>query len=198
MTTGSGSLWKAGICALSLLCLFLGACAKPPVREMREAQRNLDEARAKGAAAYASELYLKAESSLTEAKGLITQKNYEQAKKSAETAAKLALQASVMAETTRASLKDETERMIREAEQGIGVIRAWAPPKNKRKRFEGLRQTLEEAAQGWESRLALAKAGLSDGKMHDARAAADSVLKDVTARIGGLKAMVARPKRGGR
>jgi hypothetical protein len=44
----SGSVCKVVICALSMAAFVLVGCVKPPVREMGEAQRNLDEARAKG------------------------------------------------------------------------------------------------------------------------------------------------------
>ena len=114
---------------------------------MSEAQRNLDQARVKGADTYASELYLKAENSFTEAKGFVAQRNYKKARRLADSVSKLALQASVLAETNKAYLREETEKIIREAEQGISDIKAWTPPRGMKRRFEKLRANREAELQ---------------------------------------------------
>lgn len=196
MTTRPSSFWKARIFVLSaVVLLLLGSCAKPPVREMSEAQRSLDEARSKGADTYASELYLKAEGAIREARSLVAEKEYEKAKKLAETVSKLALQASVMAETTKASLREEAERRITEAEQGISRIRTWTVPRNMKKRFERLRPNREAELEGWEADLVQAKARLSEEKIGDATLLSEKVLKGVSSRIEALQAMVARWKK---
>lgn len=189
MTTRWGSLWKAGICALSLVVVILGACVKPPVREMSEAQRTLDEARAKGADAYATELYFKAESSFKEAKSLVAERSYEKARKLAETVSKLALQAAVMAETNKASLKEETERIITEAEKGISDIKAWTPPKSVKRRFERLLASREAELQAWETDLGRIKAKLTEEKIQEAKLEARRVLGEVAARMRTLQAI---------
>lgn len=198
MTIRPGSLWKAGICVLSLIVFLLGACAKPPVREMSEAQRNLDEARAKGADAYAPELYRKAEGSLSEAKNLVAERGYEKARKLAERVSKLALQASVMAETSKASLREETERIITKAEQGISDIRAWTPPRNMKRRFEKLRTSREAELQMWEADLDRIKTQLREEKVQEAKLEAERVLRRVAARIEELQAISIRPTKGRR
>ncbi|HAR96128.1 MAG TPA: hypothetical protein DCR97_09230 [Deltaproteobacteria bacterium] len=188
MTTKSGSLSKAGIYLLSLVVFLLGACAKPPVREMSEAQRNLDQARAKGADVYAPDLYLKAEGSFREAKNLVAERSYEKARKLAESASKLALQASVMAETNKASLKEETERIITEAEQGINDIRAWAPPGSMKRRLDKLLARRKAELEAWKANLDQIRTELSEEKMGDAKLGAEKVLAEVDTFIRTLQA----------
>lgn len=198
MTTTKGPLSKVWVCALSVVVFLLGACAKPPVREMSQAQRDLDEARAKGADTYASELYLKAEGSFKEAKNLVAERSYEKARKLAETVSTLALQASVMAETKKSSLKEETERIITEGEKGINAIKAWIPPRNMKRRFEKLRISLGAELQTWETDLGRIKARLTEEKIQEAKLEAERVLGEVTARMRTLQALSRKPTKGRR
>jgi hypothetical protein len=183
MIARSVYLRKAGIYVLSLVVFFLGACARPPVREMSEAQRNLDEARVKEADVYASELYLKAEGSMKDARGFIAERKYEKARALAERVSKLAEQASVMAETVKAGQREETEKMVTEAEQGISSIRTWTLPRNTKGRFQKPQVSGEAELQAWENELTQIRAKLSEDKVGDARQSAERVLSEVAVRM---------------
>jgi hypothetical protein len=162
---------------------------------MGDAQKNLDEAKAKGAETYASELYLKAEASMVEARNLIAEKDYEKGKEAAEAASQLARQSTVLAETTKMGLKEEAERMIGEAEEGIVSIQAWSPPKNMKKRLKKLRGENETRSGAWGSDLAIARACLAEEKIREAHVLAGRILGEVSARIKELDAAAAKSNR---
>lgn len=162
---------------------------------MSEAQRNLDEALAKETDIYAPELYSKAESSLKQAKGLIAEKNYEQARNAAKMTSKLAIQASIIAEAAKTRMTEEVSGQIKEAEERISNLKAWQPPKRSKKRFEKQRDKWNAEVQALENDLAIAKKNLSEGRIQEARGTTENVLERASVLMRSLKTLSAKTKK---
>lgn len=102
---------------------ILSGCAKPPTKEVEQAEKAIAEAKQKEADLYVREVFTKAEDSLKKAKDLIAEKKYKEAKKAAEEAIKLAQQAIPLVEPNKAKMKAEVEQMIPDTQKAIDELK---------------------------------------------------------------------------
>ncbi|MEW6376362.1 MAG: hypothetical protein AB1502_11325 [Thermodesulfobacteriota bacterium] len=119
-----------------VLLSFLSGCAKPPTKEMEQAEKAITEATQKEANLYVQDIFTKAEDSLKKAKDLISQKKYKEAKKAAEEVASLAQQAISQVEPNKAKMKIEVEQMIPDTQKAIDELKTLIAKSIKKKPLE--------------------------------------------------------------
>ena len=107
------------ISILILSIAILSGCAKPPTKEVEQAEKAVAEAKQKEADLYVQDIFTKAEDSLKTAKDLISQKKYKDAKKAAEEATSLAQQAIPVVEQNKAKMKAEVEQLVQDVTREI-------------------------------------------------------------------------------
>ena len=97
-----------------LTVLFCG-CSKPPTQEIENAEQTIALAKEKEADLYVEHLYGQAEDSLRQAKELMQGNKYKDARRSAQEASHLALQAISQVEQNKREMGEDTERLILES-----------------------------------------------------------------------------------
>jgi F0F1-type ATP synthase membrane subunit b/b' len=102
---------------------YLSGCAKPPTKEVEQAEKAIAEAKQKEADLYVQDIFTKAEESLKKAKDLIGEKKYKEAKKAAEEAASLAQQAISQVEPNKAKMKAEVEQMSQDVPNAMNELK---------------------------------------------------------------------------
>ncbi|MBM4146715.1 MAG: DUF4398 domain-containing protein [Nitrospira sp.] len=119
------------LCCVSLM-LFAG-CAKPPTQEVESAEKAIADAKKAEVDLYVQDIFAKAENSLKQAKELITQKKYKEAKAAAEEAAKLALEGLTQVAPNKLKMKEEAAQNISAAETLIKEVKDLASKAIKKK-----------------------------------------------------------------
>lgn len=146
----SKNLTFTGIFAIMFICVvsLVGGCAKPPAQEITKAERAVDEAGQKEAPIYVPEIFKIAEDLLKNAKDLVADKRYKEAKNAAEEATRIAGQAIVMIESAKEKMKAEAELTMdstcKELEE-FKVAAAKAVEKKTLAATEEVRQTIGKA-----------------------------------------------------
>jgi len=90
----------------------MSGCAKPPTKEVENAEKAIAEAKQKEADLYVQDEFRRAEEVLKKAKDLVAAKKYKEARTSAEDSANIALSALSLVETNKAKMKEESEQML--------------------------------------------------------------------------------------
>jgi hypothetical protein len=114
------------------LTLLIG-CAKPPTKEVENAEKAIAEAKQKEADLYVQDDFYKAEETLKKAKDLIAAKKYKEAKTAAEESANRAVRAISLVETNKAIMKQEAEKMVQDVQQLMDEIKSIAATAIKKK-----------------------------------------------------------------
>ncbi|OPY78568.1 MAG: hypothetical protein A4E64_00841 [Syntrophorhabdus sp. PtaU1.Bin058] len=127
--------YKISITAFVLFVLLIAGCTKPPTQEIAKAEKALEEAKLKEAHLYAPDIYKKAEESLKNAKGLVVNKQYKEAKKAAEETVQFAQQAIKMVEPGKRKIKKEAELVLKEVEKSLVEFKTLAAKAIKKKVF---------------------------------------------------------------
>ena len=142
-------LYKLSIMTLVLFVLLITGCAKPPTQEIAKAEKVLEEAKLKEAHLYAADIYKKAEESLKNAKDLVVNKQYKEAKKAAEETVQFAQQAITMVEPGKTKIKKEAELILKEVEKSLTGFKTLAAKAIKKKVFAA-REDVEGLIGKWE------------------------------------------------
>jgi hypothetical protein len=111
------------ILVLTLSITLLSGCAKPPTKEVENAEKAIAEAKQIEAALYAQDIFTEAEDSLKKAKDLIAVKKYKKAKTAAEEAAKFAQQAISIVEPNKTKMKEEAEKLIQDVQNSMDEVK---------------------------------------------------------------------------
>lgn len=119
------------LCCVSLV-LFAG-CAKPPTQEVESAEKAIADAKKAEVDLYVQDIFAKAENSLKQAKELITQKKYKEAKAAAEEAAKSALEGLTQVAPNKLKMKEDAAQKILAAETLIKEVKDLASKAIKKK-----------------------------------------------------------------
>lgn len=114
------------ILVFSFIFSFTSGCAKPPAKEVENAEKAIAEARKVEADLYVRDAFMNAENLLKEAKDLIAAKKYKEAKIAAEEAAKIAQQTVSMVETNKQKMREQTEQMIQDAQNLMEELKTLA------------------------------------------------------------------------
>jgi uncharacterized protein (UPF0332 family) len=125
--------YVSGLIVLMLSIVLLYGCAKPPTKEVENAEKALAEAKQKEADQYVQDVFMKAEDSLKKANDLIAVKKYKEAKKAAEDAMSFAQQAIPMVEPNKAKMKTEVEQMIPEVQGTMDEMKSLVAKAMKKK-----------------------------------------------------------------
>jgi len=111
------------VLVLVVSLVFLFSCAKPPAKEIENAEKAIAEAKQKEADLYAQDIFQKAEASLKNARDLVAVKKYKEAKAAAEEAANLAQQAIPMVEPNKAKMKAEAEQGVQDVQGALEELK---------------------------------------------------------------------------
>jgi hypothetical protein len=117
------SFYGVLISAIILSLTLLIGCAKPPTKEVENAENAIGEAKQIEADLYAQDIFTEAEDSLKKAKDLIAAKNYKEAKTAAEEAAKFAKQAISTVEPNKTKMREEAEKMIQDVQKSMDEVK---------------------------------------------------------------------------
>ena len=116
------SLFRVG--AVLALIMAVVSCGSPPQAELDAAQAALDAARQAGAEAYAADAYNRAKNTLADARAKSEQGEYDAAKTAAVQAKDQADQARSLAESSKATIRDEAQAIVNRLSNTIGDARA--------------------------------------------------------------------------
>jgi hypothetical protein len=119
------------LCCVSLV--FFAGCAKPPTQEVESAEKAIADAKKAEVDLYVQDIFAKAGNSLKQAKELITQKKYKEAKAAAEEAAKLAMEGLTQVAPNKLKMKEEAAQKITEAEALMKEVKDLASKAIKKK-----------------------------------------------------------------
>jgi len=148
------------------IMLFYG-CAKPPTKEVENAEKAIAEAKQKEADLYVQDVFTKAEDALKNAKDLIAVKKYKEAKKAAEDADSLAQQAIPMVEPNKAKMKTEVEQMIPEVQGTMDELKSLVAKAIKKKAPIN-REEIQSSLGKWEIDMVNIKDQLQGGRVRQA------------------------------
>ena len=152
---------------LSLSIAILYGCAKPPTKEVENAEKAIAEAKQKEADLYVQDVFTKAQDALKNAKDLIAVKKYMEAKKAAEDAANLANQAILMVEPNKAKMKTEVEQMIPEVQGTMDELKSLVAKAIKKKAPIN-REEIQSSIGKWEIDMVNVKDQLRGGRIRQA------------------------------
>lgn len=182
---------------LLVLSLFVG-CAKPPTEEMQKAAQQIAAAEKKEANIYATELFDKASQALRSAEELVKGRKYDEAKKAAGEAIRLADQAAADVEAAKAKMRAEAELILGNIQKEMETLKSQVVTAIKRKAPVN-REEVQAAIGKWEVDLTTARGQLQEGKIRDARdllLGVQKLLTEQTASIGkALEAAVVVPEK---
>lgn len=160
-------LYRFLVLMLSLTIAFLYGCAKPPKKEVENAEKTIAEAKQKEADLYVQDIFMKAEDSLKKANDLITVKKYREAKKAAEDAISFAQQAISMVEPNKAKMKTEVEQMIPEVQGAMDELKSLVAKAIKKKASIN-REEIQSSIGKWEIDMVNVKDQLQGGRIRQA------------------------------
>lgn len=163
-----GDLFKR-LLVLSVVFTFaiLSGCAKPPTKEMENAEKALAEAKQQEADLYVEDVFTKAEESLKKAKDLVVEKKYKEAKTSAEETGKLAQQAISMVEANKAKMKAEAEQMAQDVQAAMDDLKSFIA-KAIKKKAQINREEIQGMIGKWEVDMVNIKDQIQTGKIRRA------------------------------
>lgn len=166
---------------------YLSGCAKPPTKEVEQAEKAIAEAKQKEADLYVQDIFSKAEDSLKKAKDLISQKKYKDAKKAAEEATQFAQQAIPLVEQNKAKMKAEVEQMIPDTQKAIDELKTLIVKIIKKKPPEEQKE-LQGMIGKWEIEMVNVKDMLKGEKIRQAYDGLKAMKEQVVAKKEGLAA----------
>ncbi|NWF52976.1 MAG: DUF4398 domain-containing protein [Nitrospirae bacterium] len=150
-----------------IFSLMINGCAKPPTKEVENAEKAIIEAKSKEADLYVEDIFTKAEDSLKKAKELIAIKKYKEAKKAAEDASSFAQQAIPMVELNKAKMKTESEQMVQDVQESLNELKSMVS-KVPKKKSPINREEIEGKIGKWEVDLVSIKEQLEAQKVRQA------------------------------
>jgi len=109
------------VCFTALTCL---ACGDPPTKELQQAQRAIDAARASGADRYAREEFAAAEASLKSANDAVEQRDYRLALNRALDAEARARSAASDADASKLAARSDADRTLKAAAAALATAQA--------------------------------------------------------------------------
>jgi len=152
---------------LSMSITLLYGCAKPPTKEVENAEKAIAEAKQKEADLYVQDVFARAEESLKKAMDLIAVKKYKEAKQSAEEAMTLAQQTIPMIEPNKAKMKTEADQMIPEVQSALDEIKSLVATAVKKKTSIN-REEMQGSIGKWEVDMVTIKDQLQGGRIRQA------------------------------
>ena len=111
---------------VALLPVLFCGCSKPPTQEIEHAEQTLALAKEKEADLYVEHVYGQAKDYLRQAKELTQGNKYKDARKKAQEASHLALQAISQADQNKKEMGEETEKLIIESEKFLEELKMLA------------------------------------------------------------------------
>jgi tetratricopeptide (TPR) repeat protein len=155
------------LATIIIFSLMIYGCAKPPTKEIENAEKAITEAKSKEADLYVEDIFKKAEDSLKKAKELVAIKKYKEAKKAAEDAASFAQQAIPMVELNKTKKKTEAEQMVQDVQESINELKSMVS-KIPKKKSPINREEIEGNIGKWEVDLVSIKEQLEAQKVRQA------------------------------
>lgn len=155
------------IAILMLSVLHITGCAKPPTQEIAKAEKAVEETRQKEAHLYVPDIFKKVEESLKNAKDLVVNKKYKEAKKAAEDVVRIAQQAIAMVEPNKAKMKAEVEQMMVGIQKKLDEFKILAAKAIKKKIFAS-REDVQGIIGKWEIDLVNIKEKLQNQQVKQA------------------------------
>ncbi len=130
--------------------VLLAACTTPPEKEMDQARKALDAARAAGADQYAPDEYNAAAASLKHSEDAVQQRDYRQALNYALDSREQAQNAARMAANQKVAVRDEVDRTLRDIQplltEARAKLKSAESPRTRRGRtLQPARRTIEDA-----------------------------------------------------
>jgi negative regulator of replication initiation len=123
------------ILLFALSVSYITGCAKPPTQEMAKAEKAVEEAKQKEAHLYVPDIFKQAEDSLKNAKDLVVNKSYKEAKKAAEDTIQISQQAISMIEQNKAKMKVEAVQLMEGIQKDLEEFKIMAAKAIKKKVF---------------------------------------------------------------
>lgn len=174
--------------SIALVILFLSiamvyGCAKPPTKELTDAQNAISAAEQAGAADYAAAELDAAKQALIEAQALIDQKKYKEAQAALPGVAEKANAAASAAATNKETMKAEVAANVPNIEQALADAKAALEDANKKKVPADKIQMASDDIAAAESAIAQAKTDLDAGTVK----AASDALAPLAEKLSGAK-----------
>lgn len=129
------------ILLFALSVSYITGCAKPPTQEMAKAEKAVEEAKQKEAHLYVPDIFKQAEDSLKNAKDLVVNKSYKEAKKAAEDTIQISQQAISMIEQNKAKMKVEAVQLTESVHKDLEEFKTMAAKAIKKKVFASSEDT---------------------------------------------------------
>ncbi len=175
------TLWKMGLivvcmCALSLIF----ACAKPPTKEIADAEKAIADAKANEADLYVQDVFTKAQDEMKKAGEMVTAKKYDEAKTAAMEAAKMAQQSVTLIEQNKQKMKEELEAMLPDVQKALDEVKTLAATAIKKKAVAS-KDELQSAIGKLELDMTAVKEQLQAGKIRQAVDLAKSLIEQANA-----------------
>lgn len=188
------TLWKMGLivvcmCALSLIF----ACAKPPTKEIADAEKAIADAKANEADLYVQDVFTKAQDEMKKAGEMVTAKKYDEAKTAAMEAAKMAQQSVTLIEQNKQKMKEELEAMLPDVQKALDEVKTLAATAIKKKAVAS-KDELQSAIGKLELDMTAVKEQLQAGKIRQAVDLAKSLTEQANAQKQSLTDAMAQLK----
>lgn len=176
MTSKRVRVWMIAFLAITVL-VSLAGCAKPPTKEMADAETAFQAAKDAGAQQYAPDQYMTAEQALTNAKQLMEKKNYKQAREKALEAMKLAREAQVNAVEGKNTVNKSAQEMYNLALDAVNKANEAGAYTYAKEQMLDAQRTLEEAKKTYEAGDYKTAKQLAEAALTKAQAAGDVAKK---------------------
>jgi len=175
------TLWKMGLivvcmCALSLIF----ACAKPPTKEIADAEKAIADAKTKEADLYVQDVFTKAQDEMKKAGEMVTAKKFDEAKTAAMEAAKMAQQSVTLIEQNKQKMKEELEAMLSDVQKALDEVKTLTATAIKKKAVAS-KDELQSAIGKLELDMTAVKEQLQAGKIRQASDLAKSLAEQANA-----------------
>jgi F0F1-type ATP synthase membrane subunit b/b' len=171
-------LEKLLVLMVALSLALLNGCAKPPTKEVENAEKAVAEAKQKEADLYSEDVFIKAEDALKRAKDSIAVKKYKEAKIAAEETGKLAQQAISMVEPNKAKMRAEAEQFLKDIQGAINELKT-SVAKAVKKKFPINREEIQGMIGKWEVDMVSIKDQLQAQKIRQAYDQLKSMQKQI-------------------
>ena len=146
---------------------YMAGCSKPPTKEIAQAEKALEEAKAKEADLYVPDLFSQAEAYLKVAKEFVAKKMYKEAKEEALKAVDVANQSVGLVASNKKIMKGEAEKLAKEVEKSLDEFKIIAARAIKQKLFAS-KADMEGVIGKWELSIVNIKEFLKEEKVKEA------------------------------
>jgi len=177
------------VCIVALSLVF--GCAKPPTKEIADAEKAIADAKAKEADLYVWDIFAKAQDHVKKATEMVAAKKYAEAKTAALEAAKAAQEATGLVEANKKKMKEDVEAMLPDLQKALDEVKSLATVAIKKKAVAS-KEELQSAVGKLELDMTSVKEQIEAGAVRQAYDLAKSLMDQANAQKQSLSDAMAQ------